>query len=48
MNKELAIECIKTQRQFVDDLTREAFDIAIDACFAIEMAETIVEAEGEG
>lgn len=30
MNKELAIECIKTQRQFVDDLTREAFDIAID------------------
>ena len=30
MNKELAIECIKTQRQFVDDLTREAFDVAID------------------
>lgn len=30
MNKELAIECIKTQRQFVDDLTREALDIAID------------------
>ena len=30
MNKELAIECIKTQRQFVDDMTREAFDMAID------------------
>jgi hypothetical protein len=30
MNKELAIECIKTQRQFVDDLTKEAFDVAID------------------
>ena len=31
MNKELAIECIKTQRQFVDDTTREAFDMAIEA-----------------
>lgn len=30
MNKELAIECIKTQRQFVDDMTCEAFDMAID------------------
>ena len=30
MNKELAIECIKTQRQFVDDTTREAFEIAIE------------------
>lgn len=30
MNKELAIECIKTQRQFVDDLTKEAFDVAIN------------------
>ena len=30
MNKELAIECIKTQRQFVDVMTREAFDMAID------------------
>ncbi len=29
MDKELAIECIKTQRQFVDDTTREAFDMAI-------------------
>ena len=31
MNKELAIECIKTQRQFVDDMTRDAFDMAIKA-----------------
>ena len=31
MNKELAIECIKTQRQFVDDTTREAFEMAIEA-----------------
>ena len=29
MNKKLAIECIKTQYQFVDDTTREAFDMAI-------------------
>lgn len=29
MNRELAIECIKTQRQFVDNETREAFDLAI-------------------
>ena len=29
MNKTLAIECIKTQRQFVDDVTRQAFDMAI-------------------
>ena len=31
MNRELAIECIKTQRQFVDDQTREAFEMAIEA-----------------
>ena len=31
MNKELAMECIKTQRQFVDDRTKEAFDMAIEA-----------------
>ena len=31
MTRELAIECIKTQRQFVDDMTREAFDMAIEA-----------------
>ena len=29
MDKELAIECIKTQKQFVDDMTKEAFDMAI-------------------
>lgn len=31
MTRELAIECIKTQRQFVDDQTREAFEMAIEA-----------------
>ena len=31
MNTELAIECINTQKQFVDDMTREAFDMAIKA-----------------
>lgn len=30
MNKELAIECIETQYQFVDELTQKAFDKAID------------------
>lgn len=30
MNKELAIECIKTQRQFVDDMTKDAFEMAIN------------------
>lgn len=30
MNRELAIECIKTQRQFVDEMTRDAFDLAIE------------------
>lgn len=31
INKDLAIECIKTQRQFVDDTTKDAIDMAIDA-----------------
>ena len=31
INKNLAIECIKTQRQFVDDTTKDAIDMAIDA-----------------
>ena len=31
MTRELAIECIKTQRQFVDDMTKEAIDMAIEA-----------------
>ena len=31
MNTKLAIECLKTQRQFVDDMTEEAFDLAIKA-----------------
>ena len=38
MNKELAIECIKTQRQFVDDRTREAFDMAIEVLEQSEKA----------
>ena len=31
MNKELAIECIKTQMQFVDDMTKDAFRMAVKA-----------------
>ena len=31
MNTKLAIECLKTQRQFVDDMTKEAFNMAIKA-----------------
>lgn len=34
MTRELAIECIKTQKQFVDDMTKEAFDMAIKALSA--------------
>ena len=30
MTKKLAIECINTQRQFVDDMTKEAFDMAVE------------------
>ena len=30
-NIKLAIECIKTQKQFVDETTCEAFDLAISA-----------------
>jgi len=30
-NIKLAIECIKTQEQFVDETTCEAFDLAISA-----------------
>ena len=30
-NIKLAIECIKTQKQFVDETTCEAFDLAIAA-----------------
>lgn len=41
MNKELAIECIKTQRQFVDDMTREAFDMAIDLIKEAKSVSTI-------
>ena len=41
MNKELAIECIKTQRQFVDDTTREAFDMAIEALKAQPCEDTV-------
>lgn len=36
MNTKLAIECIETQRQFVDDMTKEAFDMAIKALEAQE------------
>lgn len=31
IDKNLAIECIKTQRQFVDDTTKDAIDMAVDA-----------------
>lgn len=31
MNTKLAIECLKTQRQFVDDMTKEALSMAIKA-----------------
>jgi len=31
MTKELAIECIKTQMQFVDEMTKDAFRMAIKA-----------------
>lgn len=31
MTKSLAIECIKTQKQFVDETTCEAFDLAISS-----------------
>ena len=31
MTKSLAIECIETQKQFVDETTCEAFDLAISA-----------------
>lgn len=37
MTRELAIECIKTQRQFVDDMTKEAIDMAIEALKAQEV-----------
>ena len=36
MTKSLAIECIETQKQFVDETTCEAFDLAI---FALEKQE---------
>ena len=36
MNTKLAIECVKTQRQFVDDMTKEAFNMAIKALEAQE------------
>ena len=36
MNTKLAIECLKTQRQFVDDMTEEALDLAIKALEAQE------------
>ena len=36
MNTKLAIECLKTQRQFVDDMTKEAFNMAIKALQAQE------------
>lgn len=47
MNKELAIECIKTQRQFVDDLTKEAFDVAIDLLKQPERTGRWVKANGK-
>lgn len=31
MNTKLAIECLKTQRQFVDDMTKEALSMTIKA-----------------
>ena len=31
MTTELAIECLKTQKQFVDDMTKDAIDMAVDA-----------------
>lgn len=31
IDKNLAIECIKTQRQFVDETTKDAIDMAVDA-----------------
>ena len=36
MNTKLAIECLKTQRQFVDDMTKEALSMAIKALEAQE------------
>jgi hypothetical protein len=30
MTAELAIECLKTQKQFVDDMTKDAIDMAVD------------------
>lgn len=30
MTTELAIECLKTQKQFVDDMTKDAIDMAVD------------------
>lgn len=36
MNTKLAIECLKTQRQFVDDMTKEALSMAIKAMEAQE------------
>lgn len=36
MNTKLAIECLKTQRQFVDDMTKKALSMAIKALEAQE------------
>lgn len=30
MTAELAIECLKTQKQFADDMTKDAIDMAVD------------------
>lgn len=46
MTKSLAIECIETQKQFVDDLTAEAIDFAISALKKQSRIITVTDSEG--
>lgn len=46
MTKSLAIECIETQKQFVDDLTAEAIDFAISALKKQSRIINVTDSEG--